>query len=60
MNEERQKAAHAALRPRPPVLHSLPFAADVELLDLESAHEPAGHSDYFHGGIFVCTSKPMH
>jgi PilZ domain len=37
-----------------------PFAADVELLDLESGTRTTGvTSDISMGGIFVCTSKPM-
>jgi hypothetical protein len=37
-----------------------PFAADVELLDLESGSRTTGvTSDISMGGIFVCTSKPM-
>src|SRR5256886_2513261 len=37
-----------------------PFAADVELLDLESGARTTGvTSDISMGGIFVCTSKPM-
>jgi hypothetical protein len=37
-----------------------PFAADVELLDLESGARATGvTSDISMGGIFVCTSKPM-
>jgi hypothetical protein len=37
-----------------------PFAADVELLDLESGTRTSGvTSDISMGGIFICTSKPM-
>src|SRR5713226_4957780 len=37
-----------------------PFAADVELLDMESGARTTGvTSDISMGGIFVCTSKPM-
>jgi len=37
-----------------------PFAADVELLDLESGARGDGvTSDVSLGGCFVCTSKPM-
>lgn len=37
-----------------------PFAADVELLDMESGARTSGvTSDISMGGIFVCTSKPM-
>ena len=37
-----------------------PFAADVELLDLESGAKSSGvTSDISMGGVFVCTSKPM-
>ena len=37
-----------------------PFAADVELLDLETGIRSTGvTSDISMGGIFVCTSKPM-
>jgi hypothetical protein len=37
-----------------------PFAADVELLDMESGSRTTGvTSDISMGGIFVCTSKPM-
>jgi len=37
-----------------------PFAADVELLDLESGSRTEGvTSDISMGGAFVCTSKPL-
>jgi hypothetical protein len=37
-----------------------PFAADVELLDLESGSRVEGvTSDLSMGGCFVCTSKPL-
>lgn len=37
-----------------------PFAADVELLDLESGSRLEGvTSDISMGGCFVCTSKPL-
>lgn len=37
-----------------------PFAADVELIDLESGTQVEGvTSDISHGGCFVCTSKPL-
>ena len=37
-----------------------PFAADVELIDLESGKQVDGvTSDISHGGCFVCTSKPL-
>ncbi len=37
-----------------------PFAADVELIDLESGQHVEGvTSDISHGGCFVCTSKPL-
>jgi hypothetical protein len=37
-----------------------PFAADVELLDLESGSRTTGvTSDISMGGAFVCTSRPM-
>lgn len=37
-----------------------PFAADVELLDLESGSRIEGvTSDLSMGGCFVCTSKPL-
>jgi c-di-GMP-binding flagellar brake protein YcgR len=37
-----------------------PFAADVELLDLESGTQTEGvTSDISMGGMFVCTSKPL-
>ena len=37
-----------------------PFAADAELLDLESGAKADGvTSDISLGGCFVCTSKPM-
>ncbi len=37
-----------------------PFAADVELLDLESGAKAAGvTSDISLGGAFVCTSRPF-
>jgi len=37
-----------------------PFAADVELLDLESGTQTEGvTSDISMGGAFICTSKPL-
>jgi hypothetical protein len=37
-----------------------PFAADVELIDLESGSRTAGvTSDISMGGCFVCASKPL-
>jgi hypothetical protein len=37
-----------------------PFAADVELIDLESGQHVEGvTSDISHGGCFICTSKPL-
>ena len=37
-----------------------PFAADVELLDLESGTRAEGvTSDISMGGAFICTSKPF-
>jgi hypothetical protein len=37
-----------------------PFAADIELLDLESGARSTGvTSDVSLGGCFVCTSKPL-
>ena len=37
-----------------------PFAADVELIDLETGQHVEGvTSDISHGGCFVCTSKPL-
>lgn len=37
-----------------------PFAADAELLDLESGARAAGvTSDISMGGAFICTSKPF-
>ena len=37
-----------------------PFAADVELIDLESGKQVDGvTSDISLGGCFVCTSKPL-
>jgi hypothetical protein len=37
-----------------------PFAADVELLDMESGTKSEGvTSDISMGGVFVCTSKPL-
>jgi hypothetical protein len=37
-----------------------PFAADVELLDLESGAKTEGvTSDISMGGVFVCTSRPL-
>jgi hypothetical protein len=37
-----------------------PFAADVELLDLESGTKTQGvTSDISMGGAFVCTSRPL-
>jgi hypothetical protein len=37
-----------------------PFAADVEIIDLETGQQVEGvTSDLSLGGCFVCTSKPM-
>jgi hypothetical protein len=37
-----------------------PFAADVELIDLETGRQVNGvTSDISFGGCFVCTSKPL-
>jgi hypothetical protein len=37
-----------------------PFAADVELIDMESGSKAVGvTSDISLGGCFVCTSKPL-
>jgi len=37
-----------------------PFAADVELIDLETGRQVSGvTSDISLGGCFVCTSKPL-
>ncbi|HEX4542253.1 MAG TPA: PilZ domain-containing protein [Candidatus Acidoferrum sp.] len=37
-----------------------PFAADVELIDLETGAQAAGvTSDISLGGCFICTSKPL-
>jgi len=37
-----------------------PFAADVELLDMENGTKTEGvTSDISMGGVFVCTSKPL-
>lgn len=37
-----------------------PFAADVQVLDLESGSRTDGvTSDLSMGGVFVCTSKPL-
>jgi PilZ domain len=37
-----------------------PFAADVELIDLETGAQAAGvTSDISLGGCFICTSKPF-
>ena len=37
-----------------------PFAADVELLDLESGAKTEGAtSDISMGGVFICTSRPL-
>jgi hypothetical protein len=37
-----------------------PFAADAEMLDLESGNRTEGvTSDISMGGAFICTSKPM-
>ena len=37
-----------------------PFAADVDLMDLESGTQASGvTSDISLGGCFVCTSKPL-
>lgn len=37
-----------------------PFAADVQLIDLETGQQVEGvTSDISHGGCFVCTSRPL-
>jgi PilZ domain len=37
-----------------------PFAADIELIDLETGAQAAGvTSDISMGGCFICTSKPL-
>jgi hypothetical protein len=37
-----------------------PFAADVELLDMESGTKSEGvTSDISMGGVFICTSRPL-
>ena len=37
-----------------------PFAADVELIDLETGAQATGvTSDISFGGCFICTSKPL-
>jgi hypothetical protein len=37
-----------------------PFAADVELLDMESGTKTEGvTSDISMGGVFICTSRPL-
>jgi hypothetical protein len=37
-----------------------PFAADIELLELESGNRTEGvTSDISMGGVFICTSKPL-
>ena len=37
-----------------------PFAADAEIIDLETGQHVEGvTSDISHGGCFVCTSKPL-
>ncbi len=37
-----------------------PFAADVELLDMESGAKAEGvTSDISMGGVFICTSRPL-
>jgi PilZ domain len=37
-----------------------PFAADVELIDMETGKQCDGvTSDISHGGCFICTSKPL-
>src|SRR5260370_21216325 len=37
-----------------------PFAADVELIDMETGSQATGvTSDISFGGCFICTSKPL-
>jgi len=37
-----------------------PFAADIEMLELESGNRTEGvTSDISMGGVFICTSKPL-
>ncbi len=62
-NIERQRAGHVrtglSVRDRRYCIR-YPFAADVELLDLESGAKTEGvTSDISMGGVFICTSRPL-
>jgi hypothetical protein len=61
MNERSSKtpASKAGVRDRRYAIR-FPFAADVELIDMESGTRVEGvTSDLSLGGCFVCTSKPL-
>jgi hypothetical protein len=55
----RNQPARAAVRDRRYAIR-FPFAADVEIIDMESGTRAVGvTSDISMGGCFVCTSKPL-
>ena len=61
MDDRSAKATsrNAAIRDRRYAIR-YPFAADVEILDLESGSRAEGvTSDLSMGGCFVCTSRPL-
>jgi PilZ domain len=55
----RNQSSKAGVRDRRYAIR-FPFAADVELIDMESGSRAVGvTSDISLGGCFVCTSKPL-
>ncbi len=55
----RNQSARTGVRDRRYAIR-FPFAADVELIDMESGSRAVGvTSDISLGGCFVCTSKPL-
>ncbi len=59
MDERNTKSGRLAVRDRRYAIR-YPFAADVELIDLETGTRTDGvTSDISLGGCFVCTSKPL-
>ena len=56
---DRRASGVAGIRDRRYAIR-FPFAADVELIDLETGKQVEGvTSDISHGGCFICTSKPL-
>src|ERR1700744_4830839 len=55
----KSQSSRTGVRDRPYAVR-FPFAADVELIDMESGSRTVGvTSDISLGGCFVCTSKPL-